>query len=63
MAASPPGAYIGAMSRKNKENRSNPRHEDETAYLLSTPANARSLRKSIAQLDAGRGMERKLLDI
>ncbi|PTX05344.1 type II toxin-antitoxin system Phd/YefM family antitoxin [Pararhodobacter aggregans] len=34
----------------------------ETLYLLTSPANARRLRDSIAQLDAGRGMERTLND-
>ncbi|WP_417628376.1 type II toxin-antitoxin system Phd/YefM family antitoxin [Pararhodobacter aggregans] len=34
----------------------------ETLYLLTSPANARRLRDSIAQLDAGRGRERTLND-
>ncbi|UYN98275.1 MAG: type II toxin-antitoxin system prevent-host-death family antitoxin [Devosia sp.] len=34
----------------------------ETAYLLSSPANAERLRRSIADLDAGKGVERKLLE-
>ncbi len=33
----------------------------ETLHLLSTPANARALRGSIAELDAGRGEERTLI--
>lgn len=33
---------------------------EETLHLLSTPANARRLRASIAELDAGRGQEREL---
>lgn len=34
----------------------------ETLYLLSSPANAKRLRESIAQLDAGEGIERELVD-
>ena len=34
----------------------------ETMHLLSTPANARALRQSIAQLDGGRGVEHELID-
>jgi len=34
----------------------------ETIHLLSTPANARHLRESIAELDAGRGVERDLIE-
>jgi len=34
----------------------------ETLHLLSTPANAEILRKSIAELDAGKGVERNLID-
>ena len=33
---------------------------EETLHLLSTPANAESLRASIAELDAGGGVEREL---
>jgi antitoxin YefM len=33
----------------------------ETVHLLSTPANAERLAASIAELDAGRGVERKLI--
>jgi len=33
---------------------------EETSYLLSSPANAARLRRSIAQLDAGQGVEREL---
>ena len=33
---------------------------EETAYLLRTPANAMRLLSAVAQLNAGKGMERKL---
>ncbi|WP_417878793.1 type II toxin-antitoxin system Phd/YefM family antitoxin [Vibrio sp.] len=33
----------------------------ETAYLLSSPANARNLLESIVELEAGNGTERKLI--
>lgn len=34
----------------------------ETLHLLGTPENAKRLLESIAQLDAGRGTERTLID-
>jgi antitoxin YefM len=34
----------------------------ETEYLLASPANARRLRKAIADMDAGRGVYRELLE-
>lgn len=34
----------------------------ETAYLLSNPANAERLRRSVADLDAGKGKERNLIE-
>jgi antitoxin YefM len=34
----------------------------ETLHLLSTPANAEHVRRAIADLDAGRGVERDLID-
>ena len=34
----------------------------ETLYLMSTPANAKELRDSIAELNAGNGVERQLID-
>jgi antitoxin YefM len=34
----------------------------ETLHLLSSPANAEHLRRSIADLDAGKGMERDLIE-
>ena len=35
---------------------------EETAYLLRTPANARHLLESIAELEAGKGSERDLIE-
>lgn len=35
---------------------------EETARLLSSPANAARLAEAIAQLDAGKGAERELLE-
>ena len=34
---------------------------EETAYLLRSPANASRLLESISQLNAGKGVERKLV--
>ena len=33
---------------------------NETLHLLSTPENAERLRRSLAELDAGKGVEREL---
>ena len=35
---------------------------EETAYLLRSPKNAKRLTKSIAELDAGKGSARKLVE-
>ncbi|MFA6970235.1 MAG: type II toxin-antitoxin system prevent-host-death family antitoxin [Gallionella sp.] len=35
---------------------------EETAYLLRTPANAHRLLTAIAQLNAGKGVERELVE-
>lgn len=35
---------------------------EETAYLLRSPANARHLLESIAELEAGKGTERNLME-
>lgn len=35
---------------------------EETAYLLRSPANARRLLESIAELESGQGTERELLE-
>lgn len=35
---------------------------EETLYLLRSPANARALLASIADLDAGKGIERDLIE-
>jgi antitoxin YefM len=34
----------------------------ETMYLLGNPANAKMLRQSIAELDAGQGVEHQLIE-
>ncbi len=34
----------------------------ETLYLLKSPKNAQRLRESIAELEAGKGIERELLE-
>lgn len=35
---------------------------EETTYLLRSPANARNLLESIAELETGKGTERELLE-
>ena len=35
---------------------------EETAYLLRSPANARHLLESLAELEAGKGINRELLE-
>ncbi len=35
---------------------------EETAYLLRSPANAHHLLESIAELEAGKGTERRLIE-
>lgn len=35
---------------------------EETLYLLRSPANARELLAAIAELDAGKGIERELIE-
>jgi antitoxin YefM len=35
---------------------------EETTYLLRTPANAKHLLESIAELEAGKGSERELME-
>lgn len=35
---------------------------EETTYLLRSPANAKQLLESIAELDAGNGIERELIE-
>jgi len=35
---------------------------EETAYLLRSPQNARRLLESIAELEAGKGTEKELID-
>ena len=37
------------------------RSMEETAYLLASPANAKALRESIAELNAGLGVEHELI--
>ncbi len=35
---------------------------EETTYLLRSPANARNLLESIAELEGGKGIEKKLIE-
>jgi antitoxin YefM len=35
---------------------------EETSYLLRSPANAQNLLESIAELEAGKGIERELIE-
>ncbi len=35
---------------------------EETTYLLRSPANARNLLESIAELEAGKGIEKELIE-
>jgi antitoxin YefM len=35
---------------------------EETSYLLRSPANARNLLESIAELETGKGIERELIE-
>jgi len=35
---------------------------EETTYLLRSPANARKLLESIAELETGKGLEKELLE-
>ena len=35
---------------------------EETTYLLRSPANARQLLESIAELEAGRGVDREIIE-
>lgn len=35
---------------------------EETAYLLRSPKNARRLLESVAELDAGKGVEREIIE-
>ena len=39
------------------------REMDETAYLLSSPANAERLRRGMEQVERGEGVERALIDL
>ena len=41
---------------------SGPRRMDETDFLLSSPENARRLRRSIADVKAGKVFERELIE-
>ena len=36
---------------------------DETSYLLSSPANAKALKNSIAQLEAGKIVKKKIAEL
>lgn len=36
---------------------------DETAYLMASPANAKRLLEAIRELEAGKGIQRDLIDV
>ena len=52
---------IAASAAASTSGRGN-RPMDETEFLLSSPANARRLRKAIVGLAAGEGVERALVE-
>ena len=57
-----PAAIRTAPAMTASAGESGIRQMDETEFLLSSPENARRLRKAIAGLAAGEGVERELIE-
>ena len=57
-----PAAVRTAPAMTVSASESGTRRMDETEFLLSSPENARRLRKAIAGLAAGEGVERELIE-
>ena len=57
-----PAAIRTAPAMTASAGKSGIRQMDETEFLLNSPENARRLRKAIAGLAAGEGVERELIE-
>ena len=57
-----PAAIQTAPAMTALANESETRQMDETEFLLSSPENARRLRRSIADVKAGKVFERELIE-